>query len=278
MSFSLRQLLDQAAARLAPVSPTARLDAELLLAYSLGQPRSHLHARPDAVADESQRQDFDTLLARRAAGEPIAYLTGRRDFWSLDLAVTPATLIPRPETELLVETALTRLPPGAARVLDLGTGSGAIALALAQERPACHFTATDASPAALAVARSNAGRLGLRVRFMPGDWYAAVGDETFDLIVSNPPYIPDADPHLTTGDVRFEPRTALAAGADGLADLRQIVAGAPGHLTPGGWLLVEHGYDQGYKVRELFATADLQQISSHNDLAGHERVTCGCRA
>lgn len=277
MPASLRQLLDQAVARLAPVSPTARLDAELLLAHSLGKPRSHLYARPDSVADEAARQDFESLLARRAAGEPLAYLTGQRAFWNLELMVSPATLIPRPETELLVETALAHLPPGAARLLDLGTGSGAVALALARERPDCAVTATDASAAALAMAQANAARLGLSLRLLEGDWYQAVPGEQFELIASNPPYIPDADPHLAAGDVRFEPRTALAAGADGLADLRQIVAGAFDHLAPGGWLLVEHGYDQGYKVRELFAAAGLQHITSHRDLAGHERVTCGCR-
>lgn len=276
MSASLRQLLDQAAARLGATSPTARLDAELLLAYSLGKPRSHLHARPDAVADEPARLGFEALLVRRAAGEPLAYLTGQRAFWNLELAVTPETLIPRPETELLVETALAQLPAGPARILDLGTGSGAIALALTRERPDCTITATDASAAALAVAQANATRLELSVNLLEGDWYHAVGTEQFDMIVSNPPYIPEGDPHLEQGDVRFEPRTALVAGADGLAALRQITTGAPAHLASGSWLLVEHGYDQGYKVRELFAAAGLQHIISHRDLAGFERVTCGC--
>ncbi|GAP66110.1 (protein release factor)-glutamineN5-methyltransferase [Mizugakiibacter sediminis] len=228
--------------------------------------------------DEAAQAVFAALLARRLAGEPVAYLVGRRGFWSLELEVTPATLIPRAETERLVELALARLPAdAAARVADLGTGSGAIALAIARERPRARVVATDASAEALAVARRNAARLGLgNVVFAQGDWCAALGEaRDFDLIVSNPPYIAAGDPHLGEGDLRFEPAAALASGADGLDAIRRIVRDARAHLRPGGGLLFEHGYRQGAAVRALLAAAGYREVFSARDLEGRERVSGG---
>lgn len=272
----VRTLLAEAAQRLS--GGAARLEAELLLAHALGKPRVWLYAHAGDAVDEAAQAAFAALLTRRLAGEPIAYLTGRRGFWSLELEVTPATLIPRPETELLVELALARLPAEArARVADLGTGSGAVALAIARERPQAWVFATDASAAALAVARRNAGRLGLvHVAFAQGDWCRALGDaHDFDLIVSNPPYIAVGDPHLGEGDLRFEPATALASGADGLDAIRNIVRDARAHLRPGGWLLFEHGYQQGAAVRALLAAAGYRQVFTARDLEGRERVSGG---
>jgi len=253
----------------------ARAEAELLLAHALGRTRAWLFAWPEHVPTEAQRDAFERLVEARAGGMPVAYLLGRRAFWSLDLAVTPAVLIPRPETELLVELALERLPENAtSAVADLGTGSGAIALALAHERPRARVRATDFSMDALAVARSNARRLGLaNVEFTHGDWCDALGDARFDLIVSNPPYIAAGDPHLSRGDLRHEPMSALASGADGLDAIRTIVAAAPSHLLPGGWLLIEHGWDQAAQVRDLLKRAGLRGSRSARDVGGHERVT-----
>jgi release factor glutamine methyltransferase len=247
----------------------------LLLAHALGRTRAWLFAWPEHVPTEAQRDAFERLVEARAGGMPVAYLLGRRAFWSLDLAVTPAVLIPRPETELLVELALERLPENAtSAVADLGTGSGAIALALAHERPRARVRATDFSMDALAVARSNARRLGLaNVEFTHGDWCDALGDARFDMIVSNPPYIAAGDPHLSRGDLRHEPMSALASGADGLDAIRTIVAAAPSHLLPGGWLLIEHGWDQAAQVRDLLKRADLRGSRSARDVGGHERVT-----
>lgn len=254
-------------------------DALLLLAYALERPAAWLYAHGDAPVADAQARRFGELVSRRQAGEPVAYLTGRRGFWTLDLAVTPDTLIPRPETERLVELALERLPAGVpAGVLDLGTGSGAIALAVASERPGAQVTATDASAAALEVARGNAAAHGITsVRFVLGDWYQPVSGERFDLIVSNPPYIASEDRHLGQGDLRFEPAAALASGADGLDALRVITAGAPFHLEPGGWLLVEHGLDQGAAARTLFAEAGLEAVQTARDLEDRERATLGRR-
>jgi release factor glutamine methyltransferase len=255
-------------------------DAELLLAHVLGASRTWLFAHAkDALPSEPQAR-FDALVARRAAGEPVAYLIGHRGFWSLDLQVTPATLIPRPDTELLVELALERLPPeGASRVADLGTGSGAIALAIARERPHAQVIATDASTEALAVAQSNAARHGLdQVAFREGRWFAPLAGERFDLVASNPPYIAEGDAHLEQGDLRFEPRSALASGPDGLDDVRAIVADAPAHLVAGGWLLLEHGFEQGAAVRALFDAAGFTQVATRQDLEGRDRVTLGRRA
>lgn len=257
----------------------ARLDAEVLLAHALDKPRSHLRAWPERVLTPEQAARYEELVARRAGGEPVAHILGRREFWSLDLDVTPATLIPRPETELLVELALARIPADAAlAVADLGTGTGAIALAVARERPRCRVTATDRSAAALEVARRNAARLGIGgIDFRNGAWYAPLAGLRFDLILSNPPYVRADDPHLAQGDVRFEPPGALVAGADGLDDLRVIVAGAPEHLHGGGWLLVEHGYDQGGAVAALFRTAGFADVGTIRDLNGQPRVTIGRR-
>jgi release factor glutamine methyltransferase len=255
------------------------VDAEFLLAHVLGTSRGWLFAhRGDPVPGETA-DAFEKFVDRRAAGEPVAYLTGQRGFWRFDLAVSPATLIPRPETELLVELALERLPGDRPlRIADLGTGSGAIALALAFERPRAQVLATDASTAALGVARANASALRLRnVEFREGDWFVPLVGERFDLIASNPPYIAVGDPHLDEGDLRFEPATALSSGVDGLDALRAITSRAPAYLGDGGWLLVEHGWDQGAAVRELFAAAGFIEVETARDLEGRDRVTLGCR-
>lgn len=262
------------AAELAPVSASPRLDLELLLCAATGCARTLLYARPETALTDAQQQDFARLFARRKGGEPMAYILGEREFWSLSLRVTPATLIPRPETELLVELALARVTQARAQVLDLGTGSGAIALALAHERPDWQITGIDRSAAALAVAEANRAAHALdNVRLRAGDWLSGE-TERFHLIVANPPYVDPADPHLERGDVRFEPRAALVAAERGLADLRAIAAAAPDHLVPGGWLLLEHGADQGAAVRALCA-AVLDEVQSWRDLAGHERVSGG---
>jgi release factor glutamine methyltransferase len=268
----VRQLLAEATTRLGD-----RAEAAILLAHALGKPRSWLLAHADDPADTAGAAAFAALVERRAAGEPVAYLTGHRGFWTLDLEVTPATLIPRPETELLVELALAKLPrEGAPRVADLGTGSGAIALAIARECPHTRVLATDASAAALAVARRNAEANRIRnVGFAQGDWFAALGDERFDLIVSNPPYIAADDPHLERGDLRFEPGSALASGSDGLDDIRRIVAGARSHLAGDGWLLFEHGWDQGTAVRGLLEAAGYRDVFTAQDLERRDRVSGG---
>ena len=254
------------------------VDAEFLLVHVLGKSRSWLFAHRDHLAPETCVAPFRSLVDRRAAGEPVAYLTGQRGFWRFDLAVSPATLIPRPETELLVELAVERLPVDRPlRIADLGTGSGAIALALAFERPHAHVVATDASAAALDVARANAAALQLRnVEFREGDWLSPLAGERFDLIASNPPYIALGDPHLGEGDLRFEPASALSSGADGLDALRAITGRAPAHLGDDGWLLVEHGWDQGAAVRGLFAAVGFIEVETARDLEGRDRVTLGC--
>ena len=269
---AVRQLLHESSQCLG-----SRVDAEALLLHVLGQPRSWLYAHADDEPGLDVQTAFDALVARRAAGEPVAYLTGRRGFWTLELEVTPATLIPRPETELLVELALARLPvDAAASVADLGTGSGAIALALASERPRAQVVATDASAAALAVARRNAQRLAIaNVRFAEGDWLAPLAGGRFALIVSNPPYIEAADPHLAQGDLRYEPASALASGADGLDAIRRIVADARAHLEPGGWLLFEHGWNQGDAARALLHAAGYTQVFTAQDLESRDRVSGG---
>lgn len=252
-------------------------DAALLLAHALGKSRSWLFAHADDALGEAEAARFNVLLARRAAGEPVAYLTGWRGFWTLDLAVTPATLVPRPETELLVDLALARLPVDApARVADLGTGSGAIALAIASERPRAQVLATDASSEALDVARGNAARNGIgNVAFRLGSWLQPLGEDTFDLIASNPPYIAEGDPHLARGDLRFEPAMALSCGADGLDAIRVIVRDAPACLRRGGWLLLEHGWDQGDAVRALLAAAGFADVATERDLEQRDRVSLG---
>ncbi len=270
--LSIRALLDHAGSRV-----PARLDAELLLAHVLGCSRSTLYAHPQRRLQPQQAAAFEHLLARRSAGEPLAYLIGEREFWSLALAVTPATLVPRPETELLLERALALMPAeSAVRVADLGTGSGAIAIALARERPHAHISATDSSAAALAVARDNARRHDCgHIVFRHGDWLAALAGESFDLIVSNPPYVAAGDPALTGDGVRFEPRDALAAGADGLDDLRTIIATAGPHLRAGGWLLLEHGHDQAAAVARLLQQHGFEHVDCQRDGAGQPRVSGG---
>ncbi len=259
-----------------PDSPTARLDVELLLAAALGKSRSYLHTWPERIVSSEAAETFAGYLARRRAGEPVAYILGQQGFWKLDLEVAPHTLIPRPETELLVEAALELLPPRPARVLDLGTGTGAIALALASECPAWQVTALDRVSDAVALAERNRERLGLaNAQIRLSHWYDAVAGERFDLIVSNPPYIAADDPHLVAGDVRFEPSSALVAGHDGLDDLRVIITQAPDHLAAGGWLLLEHGYDQAMAVRELLTRHGFIDVASRLDLAGHERISLG---
>ncbi|HKT29890.1 peptide chain release factor N(5)-glutamine methyltransferase [Dyella sp.] len=269
---SVRQALSDATQRLGD-----RIDAEVLLGYALSKPRSWLIAHADDVLSPDHAAAYALLIEQREAGEPIAYITGRRGFWSLDLEVTPATLIPRPETELLVELALERVPVDkACRVLDLGTGSGAIALAIARERPMAEMVAVDASSEALDVARHNARRHHLgNVHFVHGDWFAPLDDYRFDVIVSNPPYIELDDPHLQQGDLRFEPISALVSGRDGLDDIRRIVRDAGLHLVRGGWLLFEHGWQQGDAVRALLRDADFVELSTAHDLEQRDRVSMG---
>ncbi len=275
--ISLRDALAAAVARLP--GEEARHEAEHLLLHVVQQPRSWLFAHATDALPAAQWRAFNALLERRAAGEPVAYITGRRGFWTLDLEVDRATLIPRPETELLVELALQRLPTGMPlQLADLGTGSGAIALALASERPQAQVLATDFSADALAVARRNALHHALgNVRFAQGPWYAPLAGRQFHLIASNPPYIAAGDPHLRQGDLRFEPATALASGADGLDDIRQIANGAAAHLLPGGWLLLEHGWDQGQAIAALLRQAGLHDVETVPDLEQRDRVTLGRR-
>lgn len=260
----------------------ARLEGRILLAAALTADYAWLlaHAQDDLPCDSGWQQAQEGL-SRRLAGEPMAYILGEREFYGLPLAVSPAVLIPRPDTEVLVDAALDYLnPTQAACVLDLGTGSGAIALAIVAHRPLVQVVAVDASLPALQQAQGNAQRLGLQAQldFRCGSWWQAVADQQFDLVVSNPPYIAANDEHLAQGDLRFEPRQALAAGADGLDDIRQIVSGASAHLQAGAWLILEHGYDQGAAVRVLMRDAGLCDIHTRLDLAGHERVTGGrCR-
>lgn len=252
------------------------VDQRILVCHALGLSRTALITQSERVLDAAEAARVSALLQRRHGGEPVAYIIGHREFFGLDFETTPAVLIPRPDTELLVELALARLAPGG-KALDMGTGSGAIAVAVAHSRPDAAVTALDVSEAALAVAARNALRNSATVRFLHSDWYSAVQDERFDLIVSNPPYIADGDRHLAEGDLRFEPSGALTDFADGLSALRTIVAGAPARLAPGCWLLMEHGYDQAAAVRGLLSVAGYTDVQSWQDLAGIERVSGGRR-
>ncbi len=275
MASTIDQIIRQATQQLTACSPSARLDVEVLLMHVTGLARTALITRSHEHLTAENEERLHELLTRRTRGEPVAYLTGRREFWSMELHITPDVLIPRPETELLVEQALRCIPENEAwTIADLGTGSGAIALAIARERPCCRILATDASPAALAVARTNARQLAIAsIEFRSGAWLAPLDGELLDMIVSNPPYVAENDPHLTTGDLRFEPRGALVSGADGLDAIRRIAADARRCLKPGGWLLLEHGNTQRAAVRELLIVHGYHAIRQHTDLAGLDRVT-----
>ncbi len=253
-----------------------RRDAEILLEHVTGKARTYILAFGETELTAEQLAQLDERLARRKTGEPVAHLVGEREFWSLPLYVSAATLIPRPDTECLVEQALARLPATPARILDLGTGTGAIALALASERPDCQVTAVDVMPDAVALAQRNLERLGLpNVTVLQSSWFSALADRQFETIVSNPPYIDEADPHLAEGDVRFEPRSALVAADHGLADLSHIIIQSRQHLVSGGWLLLEHGWTQGEAVRALFLQAGFERVETCRDYGGNERLTLG---
>lgn len=268
----------QAGATVASLQQQTRLDAvdnRILVCHALSLNRVGLITQSERMLTEAEAARLSDLIERRLRGEPVAYIIGQREFYGLAFEVSDAVLIPRPETELLVELALERLPPRG-RVLDMGTGSGAIAVALAHSRPDAAVSALDVSPAALAVAQRNAAANQAPVRFLHSSWYAALdGGERFELIVSNPPYIASGDRHLSEGDLRFEPVGALTDHADGLSALRTIIAGAPRHLLGQGWLLMEHGYDQAAAVRGLLAAAGYLEVQSWQDLAGIERVSGG---
>jgi release factor glutamine methyltransferase len=256
--------------------PLDPLENRILLCEATGLTRVQLITQGDRALTPDEAARLDELVARRLRGEPIAYIVGRREFFGLDFHVGPAVLIPRPDTELIVELALERLPETSPRLLDMGTGSGAIAVAVAHTRPDADVTALDVSPDALDVARENAAANGARVRFLESSWFDALAaGDTFDVIASNPPYIAAGDEHLAQGDLRFEPVGALTDHADGLSALRIIVAGSPRHLAPGGWLLLEHGYDQAAAVRALLLQAGFTDVQSWRDLAGIERVSGG---
>lgn len=256
---------------------TSRIEVQCLLQHVLSVQRAYLLAHPEHILSEAQQDAFDALLQRRLRGEPIAHLLGEREFFGLNLKVTPATLIPRPDTELIVELALNRISQTQpCRVLDMGTGSGAIALAIAKHKLNAEVVAVDASQDALAVAIENAQRLDIsNVSFIQSNWFSALNGQCFDLIVSNPPYIASDDIHLSQGDLRFEPLSALASGMDGLDDIRRIISSAPQYLTSNSWLLLEHGYDQAASVRDLLTQRGFVSVFSEKDIAGIERVTGG---
>jgi len=267
----LRQAVSQLAA-----SESPRRDAEILLGFVTGRARTYILAFGETELLPAEQAQLEALLARRQRGEPVAHLVGTREFWSLPLFVSPATLIPRPDTECLVEQALARLPATPCDILDLGTGTGAIALALASERPDCHITAVDLMPDAVALAQRNAEHLGIaNVTLRQSHWFSALSGQRFATIVSNPPYIDEQDPHLAEGDVRFEPRSALVAADRGLADLAWIIEQGRAFLLPDGWLLLEHGWQQGEAVRALFAKNDYQDVETTRDYGGNERLTAG---
>ena len=281
MQRAILDILREDATRLDTVldlgAATARIEAQCLLQHILNVPRSYLLAHSDRVLSASQQVAYDVVLQRRLLGEPVAYILGEREFFGLNFKVTPNTLIPRPDTELLVELALQRIPAhDPCRVLDLGTGSGAIALSIAQSRPDAEVMAVDVSEAALQVARENARHLGsINVNILCSNWFSALAGQRYDLIVSNPPYIAASDVHLSRGDVRFEPITALASGEDGLDDIRRIIAEAGAFLEHGAWLLLEHGYDQADKVKLLLLGYGFAEVFSEKDISGIARVSGG---
>lgn len=275
---TLAEVTRQSSQLLETASQSARLDAELLIAHVLNIPRSRFISHPEQTLDNHQLNSIRDLVQRRAAGEPIAYLLGHKHFWDLELKVTADVLIPRPDTELLVETALTLFAEeDDIQVLDLGTGSGAIAIAIAKARPRWHVCASDASKAALSVAIENAEHYLLHnISLLQSHWFEKlVVDKRYHLIVSNPPYVPEHDPHLQQGDVRFEPQQALVSGNDGLDDIRYLIAESKNHLLADGWLMLEHGYDQGDRVQQLFVENGYMDVQQRKDLGGHIRVTFG---
>lgn len=274
--MNISQLL-QSAVQSNYLSESATVDCELLLCHVLDVERSYLKTWPDREVSSADQEQFQQLLQRRIQGEPVAYLIGTQGFWTLDLKVSPDTLIPRPETELLVEAALELELPEQAKALDLGTGTGAIALALATERNHWQISAVDLMPNAVQLASANCQRHQLgNVEIFQSSWFAEIPVQRFDLIVSNPPYIEEGDVHLTQGDVRFEPASALVSGTDGLDDLRLLIAESVNYLADSGWLMVEHGYNQGPAVRELFEQAGFTQVETRRDLNDLERITLGC--
>lgn len=273
----LRQIIEDAIKQLQPVSDSARLDTELLLCNILKKDRSFLRAWPEHELNQQQHDLFLQLLELRLQGKPIAHILGERGFWSLDLKVTPDTLIPRPDTERLVELALDIIPENAQwNILDLGTGTGAIALSLAKENLTCSITATDQSSAALEVAKENAKRNQIsNMTFIQSNWFNELENQQFEMIVTNPPYIEESDPHLKQGDVRFEPLSALTSGADGLDDIRTIIESSKDYLRKNGVLLIEHGYDQANAVCELLKASNFTQVTDYNDDNGNPRVAMG---
>lgn len=257
-------------------SESPKRDAEILLGFVTGKSRTFLVAFNETTLSMEEAQRLEALLARRIAGEPIAYIIGEKEFWSLPFAVSPTTLIPRPDTEILVELALERLPAKKGRILDLGSGTGAIAIALAKECPNCAVTGVDIQPEAVKLAQYNAERLAIKnVTFLAGSWFEPVKTQQFAMIASNPPYIDPQDPHLKRGDVRFEPLSALVSDDNGLADIKQIVENAKSHLQQYGWLLIEHGWQQGKNVRRIFKQHGFELVETHADYGGNERVTLG---
>ncbi|MBU2978878.1 peptide chain release factor N(5)-glutamine methyltransferase [Alteromonas sp. C1M14] len=277
MTLSIAQALDWARNTLSR-GESADTDAKVLLCHVLQQNRTYLYTWPEKLLTEDQRQTYESLVHKREVGEPVAYITGYREFWSLRLRVEPSTLIPRPDTELLVETALTLLDEGDTQVCDLGTGTGAIALAIASERANVHVTGVDKFANVVALAKTNAQDNQVKnVAFLQSHWFDAIAQTTFDMIVSNPPYVESNSPYLGQGDVRFEPRSALTAGEDGLEDIVDIIDKARQHLRLHGWLLIEHGHSQGQAIREQFAQAGYQDIHTYQDLAGLDRLTAAKR-
>ena len=277
MPDSIQTLLESAAGQLTAISETAQLDAEVLLCHCLDKNRSFLRAWPERQPSAEQASRYRTLIAQRLQGAPVAYLTGHREFWSRSFKVSPDVLIPRPDSELLIELALTLLPAGKpCKIIDLGTGSGILAITLAAERQLADVIATDLSPKALAIAQHNATALNTaNVRFLQSRWFDDVTDSSFDLVISNPPYIASGDPHLQQGDVRFEPGEALVSGENGLKDIRLIAGQARQHLKNNGHLLIEHGYNQQAEVQAIFKTLNYRHVATHPDLSGNPRVTSG---
>ena len=282
LPLSIKQCLDVASQKLSSAdsesdAEAAKLEAEVLLAFILNKPRSYLYTWPERTLDVPLLENFDDAIQRRYSGEPVAYITGVREFWGLSLKVSPDVLIPRPETERLIEIALNHIPEkGNFQLADLGTGSGAIALAIASERPDALIEATDVSKSALAVARQNCASLELtNVHFRQGRWFEAFSDEKFDFVISNPPYVAEQDPHLQQGDLRFEPSTALSSGLSGLEDIEQIIKSAPAYLRNGGYLLLEHGFDQADAVINLFENTCYCEVQSFEDYGARERATLG---